>query len=159
MKEKSTMSQNFKKIGETVDKFGVPLILMRSDAIDFTPAFLPLWKGWVEIYEKGWAMHRIHFGNSTPVVWAERINGKFVGAVNYRWIPEDKSVWILMTVTEEDERQKGINNILLAEVERLSKQMGATTIGSTIHIDNVGALKSAEKTGRKILFYRTHKEI
>lgn len=153
------MNPNVKRVREATDKNGEPLVLLRSDVVDFTPAFLPLWKGWVEVYEKGWAIHRIHFGNNTPVVWAERPDGKFVGAVNYRWIPEDKAVWILMTVTADDERQKGINNILLDEVERLAKLMGATNIGSTIHVDNVRAIRSAEKTGRKALFYRTHKEI
>jgi len=153
------MNPNVKRIRETTDKLGGPLVLLRSDALDFTPAFLPLWKGWIEVYEKGWAIHRLHFGNNTPVVWAERPDGKFVGAINYRWIPEDKAVWILMTVTEEDERQKGINNLLLNEVERLAKLLGATNIGSTIHVDNTTAIRSAEKTGRKILFYRTHKEI
>lgn len=150
----------FKKFKETFDKDGNPLCLFQSDLIEFTPAFLPIWKSWIEVYEKGWAIHRIHFGNNSSVMWAERPNGKFCSAINYRWIPEDKAIWILMTTTEDSERGKGINTILQEEVEYRGKtKHGATNVGSTIHADNIIALKSAERMGRHPIFYRTHKEI
>jgi len=65
-----------------------------------------------------------------------------------------------MTTTDESERGKGINTILQEEVEKRGKEKhGATNVGSTIHAENVAALKSAERMGRLPIFYRTHKEL
>jgi RimJ/RimL family protein N-acetyltransferase len=153
-------ASKYKRFKETQDKQGNSIWLFQNDLIEFTPAFLPIWKAWIEVYEKGWAIQRIHFGNNTSVMWAERPNGKFCGAINYRWISDDKAIWILMTTTEDDERGKGINTVLQEEVERRGKEKhGATNVGSTIHAENIAALRSAEKMGRLPIFYRTHKEL
>lgn len=67
--------------------------------------------------------------------------------------------WISFTFTDELHRGKSINKLLRKYLENLLKKMGAKSIGSYIHKDNISSLNSSRKAGSTVEYYKTSKKL
>jgi GNAT superfamily N-acetyltransferase len=101
----------------------------------------------------------IPFKNHHRVVWLENANGMVLGGICFEYFQDRKEGWIFLSFTDPKFRGQGINQICHTYFERLCKDYGATSIGSTVSVNNASRLKSAKKVGLEPLFYKMFKQI
>lgn len=148
------------KIVEKInDKNGEPLMIYYSEIFANTPVVGLFLRTYSEIVDKGWAPPSITFGNTNRVVWASRENGSIAGGICFEYQDMPQLSWITLSFTDPSERGKGINGILHTHCENISKKLGATQLGSMVHINNINRLRSAEKAGFNPQYYRMYKNL
>jgi RimJ/RimL family protein N-acetyltransferase len=150
----------FKKIGSIVDNTNTSYSMYYANEVANTPALAYVFEGWTELLKNNMAFPRVHFGNKDSVVWIENDAGEIVALILYAIRKDEDDCWILLTYTVPSYRGRGINPKLLDVVKEIAKtKFEIKTISSNIFATNTSALKAIEKTGRKIIAYRTRLDI
>jgi RimJ/RimL family protein N-acetyltransferase len=150
----------FKEIGSIVDNTNTSYRMFYANEVANTPALAYVFEGWAELLKNNMAFPRVHFGNKDSVVWIENDAGQIVALILYAIRKDEDDCWILLTYTIPSHRGKGINPKLLDIVKEIAKtKFEIKTISSNIFAANTSALKAIEKTGRKIIAYRTRLDI
>ena len=150
----------FKEIGSIVDNTNTSYRMYYANEVANTPALAFVFEGWAELLKNNMAFLRVHFGNKDSVVWIENDAGEIVALILYAIRKDEDDCWILLTYTVPSYRGRGINPKLLDIVKEIAKtKFEIKTISSNIFANNTSALKAIEKTGRKIIAYRTRLDI
>jgi RimJ/RimL family protein N-acetyltransferase len=150
----------FKEIGSIVDNTNTSYRMFYANEVANTPALAVVFEGWAELLKNNLTFPRVHFGNKDSVVWIENDAGEIVALILYAIRKDDDDCWILLTYTIPSHRGRGINPKLLDIVKEIAKtKFEIKTISSNIFATNTSALKAIEKTGRKIIAYRTRLDI
>lgn len=146
----------FKNIGSIVDNTNTSYNMYYAKEVANTPALAYVFEAWAELIKNNMAFPRVQFGNKDSVVWIENDAGEIVALILYAIRKEEEDCWILLTYTVPSYRGRGINPKLLGTIKEIAKTaFEIKTISSTIFATNTSALKAIEKTGRKIIAYRT----
>lgn len=130
--------------------------IITESTLSYSKAFIFVMDHFVKMLKAGHSELSICINNSMPVTYALE-NGEVVGACVYELDKGKRQAWIYSAAVDEQHRGKGIYNEIYSEVERVCKDAGMVVINSNVHIENVSMLKSADKNGREMLWYRTRK--
>jgi len=140
------------------DSENKPYDVYFSDRLHNCPALSILLRTYSEILDKGWATENLPFNNKNRVVWAQR-EDKIIGGMCYEYFQDNNFAHILLSFVDPEDRGKRIVNGIHEIVQRDCKKLGATTIGSWVHVDNISVQKSVERRGYKPQFIRMIKPI
>jgi hypothetical protein len=152
--------QSFYKLDTTVDSIGTPMELWYYDSLGGSPAMLPFLKTYVELMERGWASpHLWENINNFNVICCIDEQGKVLAGIAFEYRPRLRQGWIILTFTDPNARGRHINQTLQGAVEEVIKARGGHSISSHIHKDNTSALKSAQRVGRTLEYFKTYKSL
>ena len=148
-----------KKIANVEDKLGNTVELWWSDQIANTPTVPLFLTVYAEIVAKGLAQPTFTFENDNRVTWVQDIDGRVMGGICYKYVPDQQLGWLILSFTDPEFRGRGINELCHKVYEGDCKKLGAKQLGSLVALDNEARLKSAAKVGMTPMFYRMHKAL
>lgn len=146
------------KLG-TMDHHGEQLVIFFKDSLHDSPALPLILETYSELLKAGFANFSIPFRNNSKVVWLENNKGIVFGGICFDYFQERREGWIYLSFTDKKYRGQGINQICHNYFEQICKDLGATSIGSTVFINNINRLKSAKKVGLEPVSYKMYKSI
>ncbi len=146
------------KLG-TVDHHGEKLVVLFKESLHDSSALPLILETYSELLRKGFAQFSIPFKNTSKVVWLENNNGVILGGICFDYFQDRREAWIYLSFTAPEFRGQGINEICHFHFEKICKDYGAVSIGSTVAVNNVSRLKSAKKVGLEPAYYKMFKSI
>jgi hypothetical protein len=147
------------KLSTSVDKLGNPIEIWLSTTVQHTPCISLILQVYNELLEKNWVLPVIPFRPSNQVVWIQDTNSKVLAGIIYEYQPEFLNGYLVLSFTDPDYRGRGLNEICHSCYEINCKKLGAVTLSSFVHLDNIDRIRSAEKVGMLPKFYKMHKDI
>lgn len=147
-------------LSQEVIKDGRVMVIKHSSSIAFTPAYPFFLRQVAELIENG---HGSAFtswdDDATGIIWGE-IDGKIVAIFAYHTDQlKYKILNVSLTSVDKDHRGLGIHTILNRYFEMIAKRLGCTGTAATVHPKNSIRLKSAEKDGLKIAYFKLYKPL
>lgn len=136
------------------------MIVKHSSTIAFSPAYTFFLRQIADLIDNG---HGSAFtswdDNTTGVIWGE-VDGKIVGIFAYH---KDQLKYgilnISITAVDTNHRNKGIHTILNKHFEKTAIKLGCSITAATVHPNNSVRLKTAEKDGLKMGYYKLYKVV
>lgn len=147
-------------LAQEVIKDGRLMVIKHSSSMAFTPAFPFYLKQVAELIENG---HGSSFtswdDDTTGIIWGE-IDDQIVAIFAYHTDQlKYKILNVCLTSVEKSHRGLGIHTIMNRYFELIAKRLGCTVTAATVHPNNTVRLKSAEKDGLKIGYYKLYKRL
>jgi predicted GNAT family acetyltransferase len=130
--------------------------IITEPTLSYSKAFIFVMEHFVKMLKAGHSELSICINNSMTVTYALE-DGEVIGACVYELDQGKRQAWIYSAAVDENHRGQGVYTDIYKEVERVSKSAGMVVINSNVHIDNAAMVKSADKNGREMLWYRTRK--
>lgn len=149
------------KIRNATDGLGSAVSVWHSDQIGQQPAVTAMYlRATTFLIERGWAMAPFALTtNFHNVIWVENEAGTPMGGVIYEYHPHNKQGWIVLIFTDEEFRGRHVYTILQQAFEDEVIRLGATSIASLAHKDNVARLKAGTREGMEPQFLRLYKDL
>ena len=147
-----------KLIHSQPDDSGEMIDIWQSQSLSLCPAMSLFLKVYAEIIDKGYANPVVNWNNKNRVVWAEK-QSSIIGGIAYDYMADQRCGWIVLSFTMPTERGRGINQILHNHMEKDLLDLGADSIASLVHVDNLSRQKSAAKVGMQPQYIRTVKAL
>lgn len=144
---------------DTMEHHGEQLVIFFKDTLNDSPALPLILETYSELLKAGFAQFSIPFKNNSKVVWLENNNSVVLGGICFDYFQERREGWIYLSFTDTRFRGQGINQICHTYFEKICKDAGAVSIGSTVSINNINRLKSAKKVGLEPAYYKMFKSI
>lgn len=136
------------------------MIIKHSQTIAFSPAYTFFLRQVAELVDN---KHGSPFtswdDNETGIIWGE-VDNVIVGIFAYHKEQIKYGVLnICLTSVDKDHRGNGIHTVLNKYFEKTAIRLGCSITAATVHPDNHVRLKSAEKDGLKIGYYKLYKKL
>lgn len=112
------------------------IFIHHAHALNFSPPFAFVLRGYADLVDKGWGPAELPFGNATPVLWIEEADGVIAAASVYYTDASRRLAYSLFTVTHKDYRNRGYRTLLMNETKRRVKLEGADHLLTSTHPDN-----------------------
>lgn len=146
------------KLG-TMEHHGQQLVILFKETLHDSPALPLILDTYSELLKAGFAQFAIPFRNNSKVVWLQNTDGVVLGGICFDYFQDRREGWIYLSFTDPKFRGQGINQICHTHFEKICKDYGAVSIGSSVAINNTSRLKSAKKVGLEPAFYKMFKSI
>lgn len=139
-------------------KDGRTITIKRSNCIAFTPAFTFYLRQVADLIDNGHGSNFTSWDDETTgILWAE-IDETIVAIFAYHTDQiKFKILNVSLTAVDKDHRGLGIHTIMNRYFEKTAIQLGCNITAATVHPNNSVRLKSAEKDGLKIGYYKLYK--
>ena len=149
------------KIKDAVDGLGEQVSVWHGDNIGQLPAVCAMYlRATTFLLDKGWAMAPFALVNNTHhVIWVENAEGVPMGGVVFEYHAHNKQGWIVLIFTEEEFRGRHIYSITQEAFENQAIRLGATSIASMAHKDNVARLTAGTREGMDTQYLRLYKDL
>ncbi len=147
-------------LGEERTKTNELLVIKHSETIAFSPAYTFFLRQVANLVDAGHGSPFTSWDDATTgIIWAE-LDQKIVAMFAYHTEQiRIHALNITLTSVEQEHRGKGIHTILNRYFEKTAKKLGCKFTVATVHPKNEVRLKSAEKDGLKIGYYKLYKRI
>lgn len=141
-------------------KDGRLMTIKHSSQIAFTPAFTFYLRQIADLIDNG---HGSSFtswdDDTTGILWGE-IDEKIVAIFAYHTDQlKYKVLNVSLTAVDKDQRSLGIHTIMNKYFEQTALRLGCNITAATVHPNNSVRLKSAEKDGLKLGYYKLYKKL
>lgn len=114
---------------------------------------------YAELIEKKFSTtNSVAFDNNSNMLWIE-VNEIPVGGICFSIQQHISQVWIILSFTDPNWRNQGINQICQTELEKKMKKMKLTNLASHVHMNNTSRIAACKKMGMIPEFYRMSKRI
>lgn len=149
------------KLKEDVTATGESVAVWHSDVFGQNLKIVEMYtRATLFLLEKGWSMSPLSLAaNNHNVIWVENVFGEPMGAVIYEYHPQNKQCYIVLIFTDDKFRGQHVYTILQTALEEEAVRLGATSIASMAHKDNVARLKAGEREGMTPQFLRLYKDL
>lgn len=133
--------------------------VFNSHAIAQTPPYKLAFQCFNELLENDMAVPAMPFRNTSSVVWIENSKNIVLGGIVYEIIADRQEGWILLSFTNPEFRNLGVNTLCHKVLFKILKGKGMISVGSTVSVNNLSRLASAKKVGLEPLYYRMFKKL
>jgi RimJ/RimL family protein N-acetyltransferase len=140
-------------IGSISNKDGKVLQVYQSNSLAFCPATALFLKVSSELYEKKLGNPYFVIGHSARVIWAQD-QTEVVGGIVYEYVKESMAGNMILGFVSEPYRGKGIFGELQAIFEDEIRKLGGVRIYSQVHSLSNSQIRSMEKSGMDLYYYR-----
>ena len=133
--------------------------VFNSQSLAQTPPYKLAFRCFNELLEDDMAIPAMPFRNTSSVLWIENFEKKVMGGIVYEIIADRQEGWILLSFTDPEFRNKGVNTACHKVLYKILQDKGMLSVGSTVSVKNASRIASAKKVGLEPLYYRMFKKL
>lgn len=149
-----------RKVRDAVDNLGNPVEIWWRARLEGAPCIDLIYDTFSELIKKNISNHTITIDNAHRLAYIKYSGSdQIVAGIAYKWLEQNLVLWTSISFTHKDYRGRGLNKLCREVLDIDGARLGATCVGSYVHIDNKAGLESTQKYGMKPTYIKMFKPL